>query len=182
MSSGVIIRAATAADGPAIQNIYAHHVLHGLASFEETPPDVAEIMRRHDAVTTAGLPYLVAELDGAVRGFAYAMKYRERSAYRYTVENSIYVAADAMGRGIGGGLLAALITRTADAGYRQMVAVIGDSGNAASIALHARHGFRVVGVLPAVGYKFDRWVDSVLMVLALGDGDTTPPVRAFTDR
>ncbi len=175
MTTAPVIRAATTADSPAIQQIYAHHVLSGLASFEETPPDVVEIERRQDAVAAVGLPCLVAQLEGAVQGFAYAMRYRERAADRYTVENSIYVAADAMGRGIGGGLLEALIPPCAKAGYRQMVAVIGDSGNAASIALRARYGFRVVGVLPAVGYKFGRWVDSVLMVRALGDGDATPP-------
>ncbi len=171
----VIIRDATADDLAAIQAIYAHHVGHGLASFEEVPPDVAEIARRHGAAHSNGLPYLVADKGGAILGFAYASPFRSRSAYRYTVEDSVYVGPDALGAGIGSALLAALIERCAERGFRQMVAVIGDSANEASIGLHAKHGFVRVGLFPSVGFKFGRWVDTVRMQRPLGDGDTTPP-------
>jgi len=169
------VRDAVDADMAAVAAIYAHHVRTGLATFEETPPSEAEIAERWRGVLAQGLPYLVAELDGAVCGFAYAAPYRARSAYRYSVEDSIYVAPDKNGRGIGGALLAALIPRCATADKRLMVAVIGDSANVASIGVHAKAGFRVAGVLPAVGYKLGRWVDSVIMVRPLGDGDRTPP-------
>jgi len=172
---GHVLRDATAADAPAIAAIYAPHVLTGLASFEETPPEAAEIARRMASVREAGLPWIVAEVDGRVAGFAYASPYRARSAYRYTVEDSIYVAASAARQGIGTALLAELVERCAKAGRRQMIAVIGDSANAASIGVHARVGFRVAGVLPAAGYKLGRWVDSVLMTRALGPGDRTDP-------
>ena len=172
---GVIIRDATADDLPAIQAIYAHHVLHGLASFEEVPPDVAEITRRRDVAHASNLPYLVAESDGAVRGFAYASPFRTRTAYRYTVEDSVYVAPEAARAGIGSRLLAELIEQCAARGFRQMVAVIGDSANKASIALHAKHGFVQTGLLPSVGFKFGRWVDTVRMQRPLGPGDTTLP-------
>jgi L-amino acid N-acyltransferase YncA len=171
----VEVRDATDADMDAVAAIYAHHVRTGLATFEETPPTSAEIAERRRTVLAQGLPYLVATLDKLVCGFAYAAPYRARSAYRYSVEDSIYVAPDKTGRGIGGALLAALIPRCAAAGKRQIVAVIGDSGNVASIGVHAKAGFRVAGVLPAVGYKLGRWVDSVIMVRPLGDGDRTPP-------
>jgi phosphinothricin acetyltransferase len=174
-SCAYALRAAAATDAPRIAAIYAHHVLHGLASFETEPPDEAEIARRLGEVRAHGLPYLVAEADGRVVGYAYAAPYRSRPAYRYTVEDSVYVDRDCAGRGIGRQLLARLVADTAASGCRQMIAVIGDSANRASIALHETCGFARVGVLPAVGFKFGRWVDSVLMQRALGAGDATPP-------
>ncbi len=150
-------------------------MLHGLASFEEAPPDVDEMRRRHADVTGRGLPYLVAARDGEVLGYGYCAPYRARSAYRYSLEDSVYIRRDAVGQGIGSRLLAELLERCAALGYRQMIAVIGDSANASSIALHARHGFLRVGTLRSSGYKFGRWVDSVLMQKPLGDGDLTPP-------
>lgn len=171
----VEVRDAADGDMDMVAAIYAHHVRTGLASFEEIAPDPAEMAERRRGVLAQGLPYLVAVIDGAVCGFAYAAPYRARSAYRYAVEDSIYVAPDKAGRGIGFALLAALIPRCAAAGKRLMVAVIGDSANVASIGVHAKAGFRMAGVLPAVGYKLGRWVDSVLMVRPLGDGDRTPP-------
>lgn len=171
----VRIRDAVAADIPAIAAIYGHHVRHGLASFEEEPPPAEEMARRHAETTGRGYPYLVAEADGAVAGYAYAGPYRTRPAYRHSVENSVYLAPGRERAGIGSRLLAELIRRCEAAGFRQMVAVIGDSANASSIGLHARHGFRHAGVLTAIGYKHGRWVDSVLMQRALGPGDTTNP-------
>jgi len=162
-------------DLPQIQAIYAHHVLHGLGSFEEVPPDVAELGRRRGDVLGRGLPYLVAEIDGRIVGYAYAGAYRPRPAYRHTVENSVYVAHGQAGRGIGRALLSELIRLCTAAGARQMVAVIGDSGNVGSIALHAAHGFAYSGLLRAVGFKHGRWVDSVLMQRPLGPGDCTLP-------
>lgn len=171
----VSVREATENDLASIQTIYAHHVNHGLASFEEVPPDITEISRRRDEARGHDLPYLVAEQDGAVRGYAYASQFRDRSAYRFTVEDSVYVAPDALGAGIGSALLSALIERCTELGYRQMIAVIGDSANQASIGLHAKHGFVPAGQMTAVGFKFGRWVDSVRMQLSLGPGDTTLP-------
>jgi len=169
------IRDATPDDIAGVQAIYAHHVLHGLGTFETTPPDVEEMQRRHAQVTADGFPYLVAEDAGQILGFAYANHFRTRAAYRNTVEDSIYVAADAMGRGVGTGLLSALVERCAALGLRQMLAVIGDSGNAGSIGVHRRCGFEHTGVLKAVGRKFDRWVDVVIMQRALGPGSDSPP-------
>lgn len=170
------VRPATEADIPAIQAIYAHHVLHGLASFEIDPPNVGEMRVRHAAITGAGYPYLAAvDDDGAVLGYAYAGAYRARPAYRFTVEDSVYVAASAVGRGIGRQLLARLVADCEYRGYRQMLAVIGDSANAASIALHRACGFRLAGTLHAVGFKFGRWVDSVIMQRPLGRGDRSAP-------
>ena len=170
------IRPAAAADLDAIQRIYAHHVLHGLASFEEAPPDRAELTRRWRAIADAGLPYLcAADADGALVGYAYAGPYRPRSAYRFAVEDSVYVAPGAAGRGIGRALLRQLIEICTGLGKRQMIAVIGDSGNAASIALHRACGFALTGTFQAVGFKHGRWVDSVLMQRALGPGSTTTP-------
>ena len=170
------IRPAAAADFEAIQSIYAHHVLHGLASFEETPPDSAELMRRWRAIADAGLPYLCAnENNGALVAYAYAGPYRPRSAYRFTVEDSVYVAPGQAGRGIGRALLRQLIEVCANLGKRQMIAVIGDSGNAASIALHRACGFELTGTFQAIGFKHGRWVDSVLMQRALGPGSTIKP-------
>jgi phosphinothricin acetyltransferase len=153
----------------AIQAIYAHHVLKGFGSFEEVPPDTEEMTARRGRVITAGLPHLVAEVDGEVAGFAYAAPYRDRSAYRHTVEDSVYVAENRRGQGVGRALLAVLVERCTDLGYHQMVAVIGDSENTASIQVHEQAGFRRAGVLRSVGHKFGRWVDSVLMQRQLGD-------------
>jgi L-amino acid N-acyltransferase YncA len=169
------IRDATPDDIAGIQAVYAHHVLQGLGTFETTPPGVEEMQRRHAQVTADGFPYLVAEDAGRILGFAYANHFRTRTAYRNTVEDSIYVAADAMGRGVGTGLLSALVERCAALGLRQMLAVIGDSGNAGSIGVHRRCGFEHTGVLKAVGRKFDRWVDVVIMQRALGPGSDSPP-------
>lgn len=160
---------------PPIQAIYAHHVLHGLATFEEVPPPVAEMAARRASVMQAGLPYLAATIDGAVVGYAYATAYRPRPAYRHTIEDSVYVAHGLGGLGIGGALLAALIARCESGPWRQMLAVIGNSGNAGSIALHRRLGFQPIGTLSAVGFKLGRWVDTVLMQRALGDGAGSAP-------
>lgn len=173
--SSILIRDAVMDDMPAIQAIYAHHVLHGIASFEETPPDLAEITRRMEAVQADGYPFRVAELDGAVRGYAYANSYRPRPAYRHCVENSIYIDRDFAGMGFGAALLDDLISQCTDMGFRQMIAVIGDSENWPSIKLHARFGFLKTGVQKSVGFKHGRWIDQVLMQLSLGEGDTTPP-------
>ncbi|MEX0807822.1 MAG: N-acetyltransferase family protein [Dongiaceae bacterium] len=170
-----VLRPAGPADAAAIRAIYAHHVLYGSASFEEIPPDAAEIERRRVAVTALGLPYLVAEREGQIVGYAYLTPYRPRSAYRFTVENSIYVAAAEAGHGIGRMLLTELILVAVALGMRQMIAVIGDSANHASIALHERQGFVQAGVFRSVAFKHGRWLDSVLMQRALGPGDTTLP-------
>ncbi len=169
------IRPSRDTDIPAIAAIYAHWVTHGLASFEIVPPDSAEMERRWAAVLDAGYPYLVAERDGAVAGYAYVSAYRTRPAYRFAVENSVYVAPGATRGGTGAALLDALVADCEARGFRVMVAVIGDSANAASIALHARAGFTHAGLLPAVGWKHGRWVDSVLMTRPLGDGAATSP-------
>ncbi|WP_449413989.1 N-acetyltransferase family protein [Pandoraea soli] len=162
-------------DLPAIAAIYAHHVRTGTASFEEVPPDEAEMRARCMKVLDAGLPYLVAERDGNVLGYAYATHYRPRSAYRFTLEDSVYIAADATGQGVGRALLLALIARCEGGPWRQLVANVGDSGNAASLALHKACGFTQTGVLTSVGFKFGRWLDTVFMQRPLNAGDTTPP-------
>lgn len=171
----VVVRESRDDDLPAIQAIYAHHVRTGLGSFEEIPPDLDEMRRRRAAILGDRLPYLVAEIDGRVAGYAYAGRYRPRSAYRFSVEDSIYVAPEASRRGVGRALLAELIERCTRAGYRQMVAVIGDSANDGSIGLHAAAGFAEVARLPAIGFKFGRWVDSVMMQRPLGPGQSTLP-------
>lgn len=176
-----VLRDAAPADLPQLLAIYAHHVRHGLGSFEESPPDLDEFARRHAEVRARGLPYLVAEQEGRVLAYAYAGPFRTRSAYRYTVEDSIYVAPDATGRGFGRRLLSELIARCERLELRQMVAVIGDSANRPSIALHAALGFRQAAVLEAIGFKLGRWVDSVLMQRALGAGATTLPARPFPE-
>ncbi len=175
ISAGLAPRDSTEADIPAIRAIYAHHVAHGLASFEEIPPDEAELAQRRRAILDKGLPYLAVDLDGKLAGYAYAGPFRPRSAYRFSVEDSIYVAPDLAGRGLGRLLLAALIDRATVWGARQMVAVIGDSANAASIGVHASLGFRTVGTFRSIGFKFGRWVDSVMMQRELGAGDSTRP-------
>jgi phosphinothricin acetyltransferase len=171
----VPLRPARPEDLPAIHSIYAHHVLHGLASFEEEPPSLAELERRYRDITQRGLPYLVAEHDGVIAGYGYCAPYRARSAYRYALEDSVYVRADMLGRGVGSALLNELIRRCEALGYRQLIAVIGDSAHAGSISLHAACGFLRVGTLRSVGFKFGRWVDSVIMQRPLGRGDATPP-------
>ncbi len=169
------VRPAGEDDVPAIQAIYGHHVIHGSGSFELVPPERDEMARRRAEIVGKGMPYLVAEQDGRVVGFAYAAPYRPRAAYRYTVEDSVYVAPDAIGGGVGTVLLAALIETCTAMGFRQMVAVIGDSENRGSIRLHEKAGFTDAGTLKAVGYKFDRWVDSVTMQRTLGAGGKTQP-------
>lgn len=175
LSSGLLIRDATADDMAAIQAIYTHHVLHGTASFELTPPTLDEMLQRRATVLANNLPYLAAELDGQIAGYAYATLYRPRPAYRFTCEDSVYVKPGMAGHGIGGRLLAELVRRCTALGWRQMLAVVGDSANAASLALHARCGFHAVGTLRSVGHKLGEWRDTVLMQRALGEGDTTPP-------
>ena len=169
------VRDATPEDIPAIEAIYRPHVLRGLASFEEEPPDAAELARRHADVRDRGLPYLVAVEAGEVLGYGYCAPYRLRSAYRYALEDSVYIKEAHLGRGVGSCLLGELVVLCERLDYRQLIAVIGDSANAASIALHARHGFLRVGTFRSVGYKFGRWVDSVLMQRPLGRGDLSPP-------
>jgi phosphinothricin acetyltransferase len=171
----IIVRDSIDADMSAVQCIYAHYVLHGLGSFEEEPPSVAELKRRRDNVLGRRLPYLVAQIDDTVVGYSYATLYRARSAYRYTVEDSVYVDAGMGRRGVGRTLLSAVIARCGAGGWRQMIAVIGDSGNLASIGLHESLGFRLVGTFRAVGFKLGRWVDTVLMQRELGVGDRAPP-------
>jgi L-amino acid N-acyltransferase YncA len=173
----VLIRDSAEADLPAIKTIYAHHVQHGTASFELEPPPISEMLQRRAAVLEKEMPYLVAEINGEVVGYAYVTPYRPRPAYRHTVEDSVYVKAGRAGLGIGGKLLAALIERCTAAGWRQMLAVVGDSRNAASLALHARQGFHPVGTLRSVGHKHGEWRDTVLMQRSLGEGDATPPQR-----
>ena len=176
-TSPVSVRPVRDTDIPAIAAIYAHAVLHGVASFEVDPPDETEMTRRMRAVVDAGFPYLVAETDGRVLGYAYAGLYRTRPAYRNSIENSVYVGPDAFRLGVGRALLSELIDIATRAGFRQMIAVIGDSGNAGSIGLHRALGFTFSGTIHSVGYKHGRWLDSVIMQRALGPGDGSPPDR-----
>ncbi len=173
----VRIRLATEKDMAATQEIYAHYVLHSTASFEEEPPTVAEMTARWQRVQSRGLPYLVATHRNQVVGYAYAGPFRERSGYRYTIEDSVYVSEDFRGRDVGNELMTELIERCTALGFRQMIAVIGDSTNASSLALHSRHGFFVVGALSSTCFKFGRWVDAVLMQRILGDGDNSLPPK-----
>ncbi|PQV48008.1 GNAT family N-acetyltransferase [Paraburkholderia sp. BL21I4N1] len=170
-----LIRDATEADLPAIQAIYAHHVLTGVASFEEIPPSVDDLRARLASVRGHGLPYMVAEIDGDVAGYCYATPYRPRAAYRNTIEDSIYVNDAYRGRGLGRILLEALIARCETGPWRQMVAVIADGGSGGSLSLHTRLGFELTGTLKAVGFKHGRWLDTTLMQRKLGVGDSTPP-------
>ena len=169
------IRPAQPRDLAAVTAIYDHAVRHGTASFELEPPDEGEMARRYDGLRAGGYPYLVAETDGEIVGYAYAGPYRARPAYRWSVEDSIYIAPQRQGRGIGRALLERLIAEAEAGGFRQMIAVIGDSGNTASIELHRRAGFRLVGTFENVGFKFGRWLDSVLMQRELGSGATSKP-------
>jgi phosphinothricin acetyltransferase len=171
----LLIRPVQVRDGAAITRIYADAVRHGTASFELEPPDEAEMARRQDGLLGGGYPFLVAEISGAVVGYAYAGPYRARPAYYWAVEDSVYIAPQAQRQGIGRALLSRLIAEAEARGFRQMIAVIGDSAQTASIALHAAAGFHRIGTLAAVGFKFDRWLDSVLMQRALGAGATTAP-------
>jgi L-amino acid N-acyltransferase YncA len=171
----ILIRLSSDGDVEALHAVYAHNVLTGTATFELEPPDVGEMARRRAAVLEHGLPYLVAELDGRIVGYAYASPFRPRPGYRFTVEDSVYVAPGTQGRGIGKALLADLIGRCEALGLRRMLAVIGDSANAASIGMHRSCGFEPAGVLPATGWKFGRWLDVVLMQRPLGDGAETAP-------
>jgi L-amino acid N-acyltransferase YncA len=170
-NAAIVVRKGCEDDIAIIRDIYAEHVLTGLASFEEAVPDLDEMERRMHDTLFAGDP------EGTVRGFAYASRFRTRSAYRYTVEDSVYVEKDSTGRGLGAILLSTLIERCTEIGYRQMIAVIGDSDNAASIGLHAHLGFIHVGTMEAVGFKFGRWVDAVRMQRALGEGSSSLPVK-----
>jgi L-amino acid N-acyltransferase YncA len=171
----VEIRPATEPDLPAITAIYEHAVLHGTATFELIAPDLAEMRRRFDALIKGGFPYLVATLDRRVVGYAYAGAYRPRPAYRFTVENSIYLDPAIHRHGIGLKLMQRLIEESEHRGYRQMIAVIGDSANAGSIGVHRRCGFQMIGTHPNVGLKFGRWLDTVMMQLPLGEGASTIP-------
>ncbi len=161
------LRTAQSADVASIQSIYAHHVLHGLGTFETEPPGVEEMGSRHAQITSAGFPFLVALEGSRVIGYAYANHFRTRAAYRHTVEDSVYVTPDTIGRGVGKALLNELVARCRSQGLQQMLAVIGDSANVASIGVHAACGFEPVGTMKAVGRKFDRWVDVVIMQRAL---------------
>ena len=171
----MIIRDATAADLPAITAIYAHHVLTGTGTFEETPPEEAEIAARMAKVQGAGCAWLVADNEGVIAGYGYYAQIRDRSAYRFTAEDSIYVRDDVRGMGVGKAMVLALLDHAAARGFRQMIAVIGDSENVGSIGLHSSLGFRQVGTMKAVGLKFGQWVDVVTMQRALGEGDHSLP-------
>jgi phosphinothricin acetyltransferase len=175
--AGLISRPAVADDIPAITAIYAEQVLYGTATFEVIPPEAAEMATRMAALTDGGYPYVVAERDGRVAGYAYAGAYHRRPAYRNTVEDSIYIANDCRGQGIGGLLLRELIDRCTVLGFRQMIALIGDAQNMASVRLHHAAGFDSVGTLKSVGFKHGRWLDVVMMHKALGAGDTRDPDR-----
>jgi len=172
--SALTLRPATPADIPAITAIYGPNVRDGIASFEYEVPDEVEMAKRQAAILSGGYPYLVATIGGGVVGYAYASAYRTRPGYRFAVENSVYVSPAAQGKGVGKALLDRLIDECAARGYRQMIAVIGNLGNHGSIALHRAAGFTVVGVLPSIGWKLNRWVDCVLMQRALGEGDKAP--------
>jgi phosphinothricin acetyltransferase len=175
LASVVAVRDAVEDDMPVIQAIYTHHVLHGLATFEEVPPSVQEMLARRAQVLAAGLPYLVAHLEGKIVGYAYATAYRPRPAYRYTIEDSVYVEQGQDGRGIGSALLRALILRCEAGPWRKMFAVIGNSANAGSLALHRSMGFELLGTLTAAGFKLGQWVDTVFMQRPLGEGASTLP-------
>lgn len=171
----MIVRPAEASDMAALAEIYGHHVLHGFGTFEEVPPSAQELNQRRESIVGRGLPYLLAEEAGAVLGYAYAGPFRLRAAYRYTVEDSVYVAPDAQGRGVGRAVLTAVIAACEAIGIRQMMAVIGDSQNAGSIGLHSALGFTHLGTAQGLGYKHGRWVDIVWMQKTLNGGVTCAP-------
>ena len=173
--SPIEIRPTTGADLPFITEIYEHAVRFGTATFELIPPDLAEMRRRFGSLMDGGFPYLVAILEGRVVGYAYASPYRPRPAYRFTVENSVYLQPAVHRRGIGLQLLQNLIAECETRGYRQMIAVIGDSANSASIGVHSRCGFQMIGTHPNVGFKFGRWLDTVMMQRGLGEGASSLP-------
>jgi L-amino acid N-acyltransferase YncA len=175
MSPELVVRPCTQHDLPEVCEIYALEVREGTASFELEPPSIADMAARVAVIEAAGLPYLVVDLEGRIAGYAYAGPYRPRPAYRHTVEDSVYVARWARRQGVGRTLLEAVIQRATARGMRQMVAIIGDSGHAASIRLHAQAGFRLVGTLEHVGWKFGRWLDTVILQRPLGQGATMPP-------
>ena len=177
-AASLLIRPSTPADLPAITAIYGWNVLNGTGTFELDAPDEPEMARRRDDVLSKGLPWLVAERDGAILGYAYANHFRPRRAYRFCLEDSVYLAADAKGQGLGRLLLAELLARCEAAGARQMLAVIGDSTNLASIGVHRTLGFEPIGVMKAAGWKFERWLDVVLMQKSLGQGADATPVDA----
>ena len=173
--SATEIRSATEADLPFVTEIYAHEVRQGTATFELVPPDLAEMTRRFQTLIDGGFPYFAATLEGSVVGYAYASSYRPRPAYRFTVENSVYLRPATHRRGIGRQLLERLVAECEARGFRQMIAVIGDSANAASIGVHAACGFQMIGTHPHVGLKFGRWLDTVMMQRELGEGASTVP-------
>ncbi|WP_341958306.1 N-acetyltransferase family protein [Pseudomonas sp. RC10] len=177
MSQSLILRDARDDDMPAVQAIYAHHVLHGTASFELEPPTLEQMLQRRADIRANDLPYRVAEHEGEIVGYAYATLYRPRPAYRFTVEDSVYVREGMAGLGIGQQLLETVIQQCTDDGRRQMVAIIGNSENVASIRLHERLGFRKVGVFESVGFKHGRWLDTVIMQRELGEGASSTPHR-----
>ncbi len=177
----MIVRDAAADDVPALAAIYGHHAVHGLGTFEEAPPEAADMAARLAAVRARGLPYLVAADEDGVAGFAYASPFRLRAAYRYTVEDSVYIAPGRAGQGIGKFLLAEVIARCEALGLRQMIAIVGDSGNAGSIGLHRSLGFDLKSVMPAVGFKHGRWVDIVWMQRTLNGGSDALPDAAGLD-
>ena len=175
--TALLIRPSSDADVPAITAIYAWHVAHGTGTFELEAPDETEIKRRRDDVLSKGMPWLVAEHDGEILGYAYANQFRPRPAYRFCLEDSIYLADAARGRGVGRALLAELLSQCTARGARQMLAVIGDSANAASIGVHRALGFSDGGIIKAAGWKFDRWLDVVILQRNLGAGDSAPPAQ-----
>lgn len=175
MPHNLLVRDASDSDMPAVQAIYAHHVIHGTASFELNPPTLEQMRQRRADACAHGLPFLVAERAGELVGYGYATLYRPRPAYRFTVEDSVYVREDMSGMGVGQALLRSVIERCIDSGRRQMVAIIGNSENLASIRLHERQGFRKVGVFESVGFKHGRWLDTVIMQRELGEGAGSTP-------
>jgi len=176
MKLEITLANATDADIPTIQTIYSHHVLHGIATFEVEPPSVAQMRKRYHDVLTNGLPYLVAAYHGEVVGYCYLSPYRPRFAYRFTLEDSVYIHADMQNKGVGSLLMNEAISRAEKEGYRQIIAVIGNSQNIASLRLHASLGFKSVGPLTSVGFKHGQWVDTVMMQRALGEGNDSLPV------
>lgn len=173
-----LVRAREDRDIDAITEIYGHHVLEGASSWELSPPDTAEMQRRADAITAAGYPYLVAARGTQILGYAYASAYRPRPAYRFTVEHSVYVDDAARRLGVGKALLSRLIEDCTAAGFRQMIAIVGDSQNLQSIEFHEKMGFERVGIVRDIGFKFDRWMDQVILQRPLGAGGGTPPESA----